>query len=460
MKLLRTGLCVLVLFSVLAHGAVEVWSGSLLEMGAAALLMIWSVLTLTDAKAEIRWNSLGWPLAGFFLIGLAQLAFRATANPFLTRSELLRFAAYMIFFFLVVQAFRERADFVFLLWFLMFLGFAIALLGIIQHFTSPGKIYWLREFPTGGEPFGPFVNRNHFAGFEELVLPLGLALLVFRGLRRDTFSLGVLLTIVPIGAIILSGSRSGIICFGFEVAVLALLARSRRTSEGPRFGVLGPVALAAVALIIWLGAGRAIERFSTLRPGEVSLSRRMMMTRSALQIFLAHPVKGTGLGTIVAVFPQYDRLYDGKVVDHVHNDYVEWLAETGLLGGLCGIAFLWLLYRGAQASFEAEQGHFSRAMHVGAIAAVSGLLLHSLVDFNLHVPSNTLLFLLQASLATSAALPSESTSFSRRSRHRVHAGVAESSGQPPHAAVLRQCPGVSAGGADPILGRAAESALD
>ena len=68
-----------------------------------------------------------------------------------------------------------------------------------------------RTLTAGGDPFGPFVNRNHFAGFVELTLPAGVALMIFRGLRRDMIPLTGLLTIVPIGAMILSGSRGGIV---------------------------------------------------------------------------------------------------------------------------------------------------------------------------------------------------------------------------------------------------------
>jgi O-antigen ligase len=298
------------------------------------------------------------------------------------------------------------------------------LLGIIQHFTSEGTIYWVRHLPQSGDVFGPYVNRNHFAGFVELVAPVGMGLLVFRGLRRDLFPLAGLLTILPVGALILSGSRGGIVCFAFEVGVLALLARTRKGPEGPTMIAIGFITLAAFALIAWLGAGKAIERFSKTRLGDVSLSRRASMFQGAEHIFFDHPVKGIGLGAIVSVYPRYDTSYDGLVVDHVHNDYIEALAETGILGGLCGLAFLWMLFRDARKSFTAEQGHFSRALHAGAIVAACGFLLHSLVDFNLHIPSNALLFLLQTCIATSAALPSEAAAPRRHSRKREHAFAA------------------------------------
>lgn len=167
---------------------------------------------------------------------------------------------------------------------------------------------------------------------------------------------------------------------------------------------LGIVALVALALVAWVGAGKAMERFSSLNSHDVSFGRRVSMFRGAAHIFLDHPIKGSGWGTLVAVYPRYETAYDGRLVDHVHDDYIETLAETGLLGGLCGLWFLWLLVREARKSFGAEQRPFSRALHAGAIAAVGGLLLHSFVDFNLQIPANALLFLLMAYLATFPSL--------------------------------------------------------
>jgi O-antigen ligase len=178
------------------------------------------------------------------------------------------------------------------------------------------------------------------------------------------------------------------------------------------------VVLAALALIAWVGIGKAIERFSTLPSKDVSISRRFSMSRGALHMFRDHPVGGTGLGTMVAAYPLYETHYDGLVVDHVHNDYVEALAETGLLGAVCGLSFLWLLFQEARKNFEADQNHFSRALHAGAIVAVCGLLLHSFVDFNLHIPGNALLFLLQAYMATSAPLASKALPSSQSRLHR------------------------------------------
>ena len=418
MKILRIGLFVLFAFSVLAFGAVEVWSQSVLEIGAGILFLWWALVVFRDPEATIQWNPLIWPILGVITIGFVQLFLGVTPYRYFTQLELLRFAAYLILFFLSVQAFRSRSDLKKLAWFLILLCFGVSLFGIAQHFTSEGPIYWVRPLRAGGDPFGPYVNRNHFAGFVELTLPIALAMLVFRGIQRDVYPLVGLLAIVPAGALILSGSRGGIVSFAFEIAVLWLLARTRTSPDRPRFVGIAIVVFAAVALIVWLGAAKALERFTSLRIGEVTMSRRVSMIRGAAHIFKDHPIDGAGLGALVAVYPRYETLYDGKLVDHVHNDYIEMLAETGLLGGICGLAFLWILFRQARACYAADQGHFSRALHAGAMAGLCGILLHTFVDFNLHIPSNSLLFLVMAHLATTPPVATEAVVERRRRRVR------------------------------------------
>ncbi|HTU34381.1 MAG TPA: O-antigen ligase family protein [Candidatus Acidoferrum sp.] len=408
MTAIRFGLFSVFVFAVMLFGGVQVWVMSVVEIAAAALLVAWAWILFRHPEMKIEWNPLLWPLLALIALGVVQLVFRSTVYPYLTRLELLRFSAYAIIFFLAAQAFRTREELTQVAWFLLLFGFVVSLFGIVQHFTSSGKIYWYHELPLGGDLFGPYVNRNDFAGFVELTAPLGFALLVFRGVRRELFSLAALLTIVPVSALVLSGSRGGIVAFVFEIGVLTLLVRSRRATESPKMIAVGLVALAAIALIVWIGAGRAIRRFENLPSTDITMNRRLSMTRGAIGIARDHPLVGSGLGTLVVAYPPHETAYDGRLVEHVHDDYVELLAEGGLAGGLCGLAFLILLYRQAHKGFISPQGHFSRALHAGAIVAISGLLLHSFVDFNLHIPSNALLFLLQVQLATSTPLAPQS----------------------------------------------------
>lgn len=414
MRFIRIGICVLLAFAILAHGAVEVWAESILEIGTAFLFLLWTFLLFRDPEIEIRRQPLNWPLLGILAAGAAQLIFHGTVSTYLTWAELLRVTAYFLILFLCTQAFREKAELRVLVWFLVAFGFLVGLFAIIQFFTSNGKIYWVRELAAGGAPFGPFVNRNHFAGFLELTAPLGLSLLVLRGTRKEQVPLVGLFVMVSVGSLFLSASRGGIAVFLCELVLLAGMAWLAR-SGNVRLGAVALVLLAACALVAWLGAGEMMQRFAQVRTGEVTANRRVEIVKDTWRIFRDHPWKGTGLGTFVAVFPKYESYYDGKVVDHAHNDFMETISDLGIPGAICGLAFLIILAGGAFSKILEHQSSFSLAFHIGAFVACCGLLVHGLVDFNLHIPGNAFLFVVQAYLATAPALGA--TAGRRSQRH-------------------------------------------
>ncbi len=231
MSSIRAGVCVLAAFAVLAHGAVEPWSEAVLEIGAAVLLLIWSWKALTDSEVTMVWNPLMWPLLGFGVVAAVQLAAGISLVPFLTRIELLKYSALLALFFLFVQSYRTRTQWRTFVWFLLSLGFAVSLFAILQHFTFNGKLYWVRELQYGGIPFGPYVNRNHFAGLMELLIPPGLAIQILGAERRDQLPLVTLFTLLPIGALFLSASRGGIMSFLAEIVFLVILIVARRREK-------------------------------------------------------------------------------------------------------------------------------------------------------------------------------------------------------------------------------------
>jgi O-antigen ligase len=404
MIIVRIGICILAAFGVAAHGAVEPWSESVLEIGAAALLAWWGILFAAGVAPAIRWNRLFVPLAGFWAWGTVQFLTGLTASPYLTRIEWLKLSALLVLFFLAIQAFATVDHWRGLIWFLMILGFVVSVQGILQHFTFNGKLYWFRELRYGGIPFGPYVNRNHFAGLIELIFPAGLAILLLRADKRDHMLMVLILTLLPLGALFLSASRGGMVGVILESGLVMTLVFLRRHGRH-QLAAVAVIVLLAGGLVGWLGIGRALDRFTSLRQMEVSESRRAEMLRDSWRIFTDHPVSGIGLGALQEVFPRYETLYDGSVVQHTHNDYVEALAETGIIGWLFGAAFLLLLVWESWARLVRAADSADLAYHIGAVAACAGLLVHSLVDFNLHIPSNALIFLLQSGLATSL-LPS------------------------------------------------------
>ena len=408
MKFLRIGICALVMFAVAAHGGVEDWARAVLATGAGLLFFVWALWIFFHRDVQPVLSPLLLPIAALSLIVFGQWFFHGTVSPYNTRMELLLLLADLLVLFLAVQAFRTLEDWRGFVWFGMGFAFLVCVFGILQHLTFNGKLYWFREMRYGGIPFGPYANRNHFAGFAELLVPLALVPLVLGRVRRERWAVVGLFAVLPIGALFLSASRGGIVSFAVELGLLALVM-IRRRNMGKQLLSAGAVLLVALLMVSWLGVGQILQRFSSMQSLETTEGKRASMRRDTWRIFLDHPFSGTGLGTLQIVFPPYESLYDGKIVNHTHNDYLEALAETGVAGGLCCAWFIGVLLAESLKRLRQLNNSFAGALQLSGLIACSGFLVHSLVDFNLHIPANALLFFLMAHLATAdiqqASLP-------------------------------------------------------
>ena len=406
MKFVRIGICALLAFGVLAHGGVEDWSRAVFETGVALLFLAWAVRFYLHSEETIQISPLLPPMVGFLVVVLAQLLFSTSDAPFNTHQEFMLLLADVIMVFLAVQAFRTLEDWRGFVWFVMIFGFVVSVFGILQHLTFNGKLYWFREMHYGGIPFGPYANRNHFAGFAELFIPMSLVPLMLGKVRRERWLIVGLFAVVSIGSLFLSASRGGIVSLAVEVVVVVMWMSLRRM--GPK-QLLGGAAvlIAALVMVSWLGVKEIAQRFTSMKATEVSSSKRASMRRDTWRIFVDNPSMGTGLGTLQTVFPPYETMYDGRIVNHAHNDYVEALAETGIAGGLCCALFLALLLFHSSQQLSRGSASFAAVLNLSGLVACAGFLVHGLVDFNFHIPANAQLFFLVATLATSTIVPSK-----------------------------------------------------
>jgi O-antigen ligase len=404
MRFVRVGICALLAFAVLAFGAVEEWAQAVLQMGAAMLLVLWSLRIYRKKAEQLVIPPEFLPLCALALLVVVQWMFRLTASRYYTRTDLQLLVLYMIVVFLMSQAYSRTSHWRGFIWFAISLGFLVSIFGILQHLTSNGKLYWFRTMRFGGIPFGPYVNRNHFAGFAELVIPVALVPLVLGRVRRERMFLVGLFAMVPIVALVLSASRGGIISFAAQIVVLALLLLVRRI-HGRGMILGGIVVLCAVMMVSWIGVQQVFQRFSGIQSSEVTAGKRSAMRQDTWKLFLDHPLVGTGLGTFEMVFPPYDSLYDGKVVNHAHNDYLEALAETGVLGGVFCVWFLGLVLLNSMKRLSERGTSFGVSLNLSGLIACVGILVHSLVDFNLHIPANALMFFVSAHMATARLQP-------------------------------------------------------
>jgi len=390
-------LLLLITFAPLALGAVEDWATFGLRMGAVALLGLWLTWALLRREFVVD-DPVSLACIGAFVLLATLQSLKLSAYAAETRSAALNFGAYAALFFVAGQICDgRRACRIFVLW-TCFFGAGVALLALLQHFSSPDKIYW-RIAREGAWVFGPYVNHNHYAGLMELLTPFPVVLASRRFLPGSARLLCGFAALLMASSIVISGSRGGMVALLCELAFLALLLWKRL---GIRQLMAAMIVLAVLGAAVWWAGGDAtFARVSTLRnAAEPSPGGRLQVTRDALEMWLKRPVLGWGLGTFPIVYPRYRTFYSDFLMNEAHDDVVQLLAETGVVGFAIAALFLVSTLRRGLVRLREGRSTYVHAARAAAMTAVLGILVHSFVDFNLHIPANAALFAVMLAIAS------------------------------------------------------------
>ncbi len=272
---------------------------------------------------------------------------------------------------------------------------------------------FIRSSDYTGRASGLYICPNHLAGNLEVV---GVMILSVAAWGRFRVWVKLLLGYCAIGCLaglILTGSRGGFLSVGVALLVFASLSIARVRAAAPErfkailFATLAGILALSAGLFVLVKESAQLQRranaFLTAKTQDV----RPRLWGAAWRQFQLSPLTGTGSGTYL----YYGRLLRDPGVqqdpEHAHNDYLELLAEYGILGGAALLLFLGAHLRGGLRDFRALRttalwGANDRtaispgrsnaaALNIGALAALAGILTHSVVDFNLHIPANALL---------------------------------------------------------------------
>lgn len=277
---------------------------------------------------------------------------------------------------------------------LVLLGAAEACLGLLQHHHGDAVAR------------GTFYNSDHFAGLLEMILPfpvlwawqLGTARRAPAGLTAGTaLLLGGLLAVagLMLGAVIHSLSRMG---FAASLAALCVAALTAVPARRPRrLGLLAGLMALALVAFLFLPGDILVRRYVSLTQQPVSADPRFQVWAGSLSLIRDYPLLGCGLGAYQSCALAYKTAVPMLAVSHAHNDFLELAAAIGIPGcalvaGLGGMV-LWAAFRATRGP-----GRFAACACCGSLVAMAG---HSLVDFNLHIPANALVFAWILGLATS-----------------------------------------------------------
>jgi len=408
-----------VIISALLFGAVEPWSIALVSVfvACAFIFFAWNAerddFALTGSKGLLISLSLCllYPLFQLVplpvgVIGAVHEKFKyivtlspnaapsfhsISVYPFATEMDFSRLLLYGMVFCLSAFGIRDRASAYRVIRALAVFGFVLALFGIIQHAAGNGKIYWFRELTHGGSLFGPFVNRNHFAGFVGMIIPLSLGI-ALRSRKMDRKLMFGFFAVVMAISLFFSLSRGGIVSFFAGLTVFFFLSFTRGMSKKK----LIPVFLFALVLAVYLlslGVSPVIERFTRT---EVSGEQRFVAWIGTVDAIKDFPLFGSGMGTFQYIFKVYQPDRITLYWDHAHNDYLELLLEAGIVGTLLAAAFFFCIFR---IILRAEWNGRHIYLAAGFFASITTMAFHSVTDFNLHIPSNAILFSLILGMA-------------------------------------------------------------
>jgi O-antigen ligase len=429
-------LIALVVLVAVPYGTVEPWWEAVFECAVFFLGLLWIIHGLLVGSWVAGNARIFCPVIALVVLAIVQslllwqtdwagnrVWYAISADPFESRRFALKTAALVLAGVMLIRYTGSRRRLSVLVHAIIGVALATALFGIarqaMQH--APGFVLPLLRPGVG---YAQFINKNHFAYLMEMAMGLvaGVAIMRSEGRERILIYLSALLLMWV--ALVLSNSRGGLFAMVAQVVCApAIFLDSRtRAADGAKSWTRSVAVRAAmiVALlfvvaggVVWLGGDQLATGAETasieiagadnseLHEG----ARRRDIWRSSWLIFKAHPIMGAGFGGYWAEVPMFHQASGRLTPQQAHNDYLEVLASGGIVGVGLFTWFAIVLLNQARKALNATDG-FQRAVASGAIIALVGVAVHSIVDFGLHITANALVFVaLLAILSLNALAP-------------------------------------------------------
>lgn len=379
-----------------------------LVTGATVIVIaLWGVRIWINPRPQLLWPPICWAVVGFAVY--AVIRYLTSDIEYVGRQEMVQVLVYTFLFFAIVNNLHRQESAHAIAISLVFLAMAISFYAVYQFATNSDRVWCLiTPYPHRGT--GTFISPNNFGGFLEMILPLGLAYTLISRLKAVSKVFTGYASLAILAGVAVTGSRGSWFATAFGVVVLFLALLFHRSYRLP----------ALVLLIITLGGGIYFgakdmflkARFRELRgpSGELTDDGRFAIWRAAVQLWHENVWWGIGPGHFNSRFGKYRAEIVQASPDRVHNDYLNTLTDWGVAGmALVGAALVllmagafstWLSMRRGESAFG-EQRSSKLALVLGASIGLLAMLVHSLVDFNMHIPANAIVAVTLMALLTS-----------------------------------------------------------
>ncbi len=401
----------ILVFGPLAMGAVRPPEFLVIQGLTIGVMLLWGVRLWLQPCPQLLWPPICWAVAAFVVYAIANYL---TADiEYVARQELIRFLIYACLFFAILNNLHRQESLQIIGCTLVFLAMAISLYAGYQFVTRMDRVWSFHvRFDFGAS--GTYISRNHLGGFLEMILPLGLAYALVSRFKPVTKIFLGYAALVILAGIVITVSRGTYVSTAVALLLFFGVLLFHRSYRLP--------ALVLLAVILVAGAYFLPRSFSVrlrLRPylatesvdprGEEAKrsflwdpeDSRVILWQSAVRVWQQNLWRGVGLAHYDARFPPYRPLAMQLHPYFAHNDYLQYLAEWGLVGaGLAGAALVlaawglrktWPRVRGTPRDIGQPKSSNKFAFVLGAALGLAAIAVHSFVDFNTHIPANAIL---------------------------------------------------------------------
>jgi len=395
-------------FGPLAIGATRTLPFVIIQGLTLGVMLLWGARLWLSPRPQLMWPPICWAVVAFVVYAVVRY-FNADIE-YVARQELIRILVYAFLFFAILNNLHRQESTQIISCTLIFLAMAISGYAIFQFLTHSHRV-WNFEVRHDFGASGTYISRNHLGGFLEMILPLGLAYTLTSRFKAVTkVFLGYASLVIVVG-IAVTVSRGAYASTALALALFFGVMLFHRTYRLP--------ALAMLVVLVAAGAYYLPQSFSVqarLKGAFSSQNRiegdsRIMLWKAALQIWHENPWWGVGPAHYDYRFRQFRPAMVQLRPGWAHNDYLNVLAEWGVVGtaivasawGLMGLGVLktWSSVRGKPKGLGEERNSSKFAFVLGASLGLTAILVHSVVDFNMHIPANAILAIALMALLTS-----------------------------------------------------------
>jgi O-antigen ligase len=397
----------ILIYGPLATGAVRTPDFLVLQGLTMGVMLLWLLRLWIKPRTKLLWPPICWAVIAFTAYAVGRYL---TADlEYAARSEAVQVLMHAFLFLAILNNLHKQEHTQIIIWTLIFLAMAISLYALYQFMTGSDRV-WTFIKPYKHRASGTYISPNNLAGFLEMILPLGLAALLVSRAKPVMKIFIAYASVMILGGIAVTLSRGSWIAVGVMLLALFGVLLFHRNYRLP----------AAALLIVLVGTGIYLipkARFMKARVEQTTAndrlndSARFDLWEPAVRLWRENIWWGIGPNHYNFRF----RLYRPQSVqlqpDRVHNDYLNTLTDWGIVGvGLIACAFV-LLYAGVARTWRYVRGNSADlgggnsnkfALVLGTALGLLAILIHSVVDFNMHIPANAILAVSLMALLSSA----------------------------------------------------------